>query len=153
MERHGCEIFAFDPSINKPNHKHRAHIYFNNLGLADQDRLDSKSGWTLKTLDSIYRMLIPRHGEKIIDYLKIDIEWNGREPLKQILTTDMLSKVRQLSIEFHLPHQSDGVGSNVAMTIEDYYCSLVSLVQSIEKKMTRFASREIPWCDRVERRN
>ena len=67
MERHGCEIFAFDPSINKSNHKHSAHIYFYNLGLADRDKVDSKSGWMLKTLDSIYRMLIPRHGEKIID--------------------------------------------------------------------------------------
>ena len=147
LERYGCEIFAFDPSMNKGDHDHSSKIHFYKLGLGPKDSNSTAVGWTLKTLDSIYRMLKPRHGEKIIDYLKIDIEWNEWDALKQILATEMFSKVRQLSVEFHLPHQSDEAGSNMAMTLQDNR-SLVALVQCIEKKMTRFASRGIPWGDR-----
>ena len=147
MERYGCEVFAFDPSMSKDNHDHSSKIHFYKLGLGPKDS-NTTTGWTLKTLNSIYQMLLPRHGENVIDYLKIDIEWNEWDALKQILTTDMLSKVRQLSFEFHLPHQNDGLpGFNKDMTLQDYR-SLTGLVQSVEKRMTRFASRGIPWGDR-----
>ena len=150
LERYGCEIFAFDPSMNKGDHDHSSKIHFHKLGLGPKDSNSTAAGWTLKTLDSIYRMLQPRHGENVIDYLKIDIEWNEWDALKQILTTDedMLAKVRQLSVEFHLPHQDASKnGFKMPMTQEDYR-SLVQIVKSIEKRMTRFTSRSIPWGDR-----
>lgn len=147
LERYGCEIFAFDPSMNKGDHDHSSKIHFYKLGLGPKDS-NSTTGWTLKTLDSIYRMLKPRHGGKVIDYLKIDIEWNEWDALKQILTTDMLAKVRQLSVEFHLPHQDASKnGYTMTMTLDDYR-SLVQIVKSIEKQMTRYTSRSIPWGDR-----
>ena len=93
MEKYGCEIFSFDPSINETDHDHSEHIHFYNLGLGDQDYTTIVDKWKLKTLDSIYRMLVPRHGEIAIDYLKIDIEWQEWEVLKQILKSGMLEKV------------------------------------------------------------
>ena len=143
LEKYGCEIFSFDPSINETDHDHSQHIHFYNIGLGDRDYITLADNWKLQTLDSIYRMLVPHHGEKVIDYLKIDIEWQEWEVLKQILKSGMLEKVRQLSVEFHLPNQ-DASTLDKYLTIDDYR-SLVSLVKSIEKKMTRFESRANPW--------
>lgn len=81
MERFGCQIFSFDPSLNKPNHKHSKHIHFYKFGLG-YDNSVNEDDWTLRTLDSIYQMLVPMHGERVIDYLKIDIEWEEWEVLK-----------------------------------------------------------------------
>jgi len=143
MEKYGCDVFAFDPSINQTDHNHSEHIHFYNIGLAPLNYVDDDN-WKLMTLDSFYRMLVPHHGETIIDYLKIDIEWQEWEVLKQILKSGMLEKVRQLSVEFHLPNQ-DVSTLDKYLTIDDYR-SLVSLVKSIENnKMTRFESRINPW--------
>ena len=140
MEKYGCEIFSFDPSLNQTNHDHSERIHFYNLGIADRDYVNS-DGWTMKTLDSIYRMLTPRHGVKVIDYLKIDIDWSEWDVLRQILQSGMLDKVRQLTVEFHLPNRND----EKIITIQDYR-SLAGLVKSIEKRMVRFESRPSPWC-------
>ena len=152
LERYGCEIFAFDPSMNETDHDHSRFIHFYNIGLGDRDEASDSDGWAIKSLDSIYQMLVrlKRHeDDAIIDYLKMDIEWDEWADLKQIIATDMLAKVRQLSVEFHLPHQSAGLpGHNMTMTIQDYR-SLVLFIQSIEKRMTRFASRGIAWGDRI----
>ena len=84
MEAYGCEVFSFDPSINLTDHDHSKRVHFYNLGLGHKNEVNRK-GWTLRTLDSIYEMLTPHHGATIIDYLKIDIEWNEWMALKQIL--------------------------------------------------------------------
>jgi hypothetical protein len=151
MEKYGCEIFAFDPSLNKTNHDHSERIHFYNLGIADRDYVNHLNGWTMKALDSIYRMLIPRHGAKVIDYLKIDIDWSEWDVLKQIINkSQMLGKIRQLTIEFHLPNRISASNDNddeKIMTIQDYR-SLAGLVKSIEKQMVRFESRPSPWCVR-----
>ena len=151
MAWYGCQVFSFDPSIKKLDHDHSEDVHFYNLGLGFEDVTVDSNGWPIKTLDSIYRMLLPRHGEKIIDYLKMDIEWHEWKALQQIIDSGMLSKVRQLSVEFHLPHQDiDPIwpqGTNMSMTIQDYR-SLVGLVKSIEKRMIRFAARGTLWCDR-----
>ena len=143
MEKYGCDVFAFDPSINKTNHDHSEHIHFYNIGLAPLNYVNDDN-WKLMTLDSIYRMLVPHHGETVIDYLKIDIEWSEWSSLKQILQSGMLGIVRQLSVEFHLPNKALS-SFDSRMTIDDYR-SLVRLVKSIENnKMTRFESRINPW--------
>ena len=68
--------------------------------------------WTMKSLDSIYRMLATaatankeRHhdDDAVIDYLKMDIEWDEWAVLPQIIGSGMLAKIRQLTVEFHLP--------------------------------------------------
>ena len=148
MEKYGCEVFAFDPSMNKTDYDHSQHIHFYQIGLGDNDIDDNNvpDVWKFKTLDSIYRMLVPRHGETIIDYLKIDIEYDEWEVLKQILKSEMLKNVKQLTIEFHLPNKlfSTNKNTHLKMNIEDYR-SLVRLVKSIENQMTRFESRSNLW--------
>ena len=147
MEQYGCQIYSFDPSMNLSDHDHSPRIHFYNLGLSDRDFVDF-NGWTLKTLDSIYQMLLPRHGGKIIDYLKIDIEWNEWDVLKQVLQSGMLDKVRQLSVEFHLPNKrSSEDSSSPYLSVKDYR-SFIGVIKSIEDRMTRFESRINPWMKR-----
>ena len=141
MERtYGCEVFSFDPSMNKPDHDHSQRVHFYNLGLGQKDIDHSPdNNWTIKTLKSIYQMLLPRHGEKVIDYLKIDIESAEWNVLPQIIESGMLSKVRQLGVEFHVvPRNGDKSLKN--------YQSLVGIIKSLEGQgMVRFDSQFNPW--------
>jgi len=143
LEKFGCEIFSFDPSISQADHDHKAHIHFYKIGLSNLDYVN-ENNWKLMSLDSIYRMLEPRHGAHVIDYLKIDVEGSEWDALKQIIESGMLSKVRQMAVEFHFPHKGDAMDSKNDSTIEGYR-SMVHLVNLIEKQMIRFDSRPNIW--------
>ena len=154
MVEYGCDVFAFDPSMNETDHDHSEHIHFYNLGLSDGNYVDSNN-WKLMTLDSIYRMLVPQHGETVIDYLKIDIGLDEWDALAQIIKEGTLSKVRQLTVEFHLPKESKGEFFDIKtdVTLKGYR-SLVRLIKSIEDQMTRFDSRPNFWStDKIKHLN
>ncbi|XP_057368021.2 uncharacterized protein LOC130689022 [Daphnia carinata] len=140
MEALGCRVYAFDPSMNRSRHDHTSKIHFYDLGLSDRDeqRLDSKTNWTMKSLDSIYHNLLG-HGGQIIDYLKIDIEGDEWIVLPQILSSGMMDHVRQMGVEIHLlpptgSHTLDEVQGNIKTlkSLEDY-------------GLVRFDSKFNPW--------
>ena len=136
MAKYGCEVFAFDPSMGQSDHNHSNKVHFYNLGLGGSDHTNDL-GWKVQTLESVYKMLAPLHGkDKIIDYLKIDIESAEWEVLPQIIQSGMLKKVRQLGIEFHLQQLGD----------LDSYRRAVGVVKSLEDAgMVRFDSKYNPW--------
>lgn len=137
MKKYGCHVYAFDPTDGLSNHSRNRRIHFFNLGLGDRDYV-TEEGWTMRTLASIYQMLLPVHGEKVIDYLKMDIEKTEWDVLPQLISSGMLAKVRQLGVEFHLPESYETVGQ---------YEALVNIVKSVEKAgMIRFDSKYNPWC-------
>ena len=84
MERYGCRIFTFDPTLDASQFARdgrmvdslyrtvNARVFL--MGLHDEDIYKDHRGWKLKTLSSVYEMLKAFHGEAAIDYLKIDIE-------------------------------------------------------------------------------
>ncbi|XP_046643132.1 uncharacterized protein LOC124328411 [Daphnia pulicaria] len=137
MSRYGCEVFAFDPSMGMDHHDHiPGNVHFYNWGLGDRDEIDHHNNWTYRSLSSIYDELSHRHGRKIIDYLKIDIEYSEWLALPEVIESGMLSYVRQLGMEIHL----------------DIYASLkvhvywAKLLRTIEKMgMVRFDSEYNPW--------
>jgi hypothetical protein len=153
--------------MNKTDHDHSLFVHFYNLGLSDRDQVidDDVGGsfgnkWTMKSLDSIYRMLATkrRHdADAVIDYLKIDIEWDEWNVLPQIIESGMLAKVRQLTFEFHLPTKfigpnsssnNNSVTSSSAVDLSlDSYRRLVAVIKSIEQQhgFVRFESRANPW--------
>lgn len=137
MGKYGCQVFSFDPSIGSPDHDHSSSVHFYNLGLGDKD--GSKNGWKIKTLSSIYEMLKNKghhSGDAIIDYLKIDIEFDEWIALPDILASGMIHRIRQMGIEIHLP-RDDGI---------DYFRKLVGIVKAIEDSgMVRFDSKYNPW--------
>ena len=136
MEKYGCRVFSFDPSMNVNNHNRTDRIHFFNLGLAGRDYVNVQN-WSLKTLSSINEMLAPYHGkDAVIDYLKMDIESAEWEAIPQIVSSGMMAKVRQLGVEIHL-------SGNRALS---HYRNLVGIIKSIEDTgMVRFDSKYNPW--------
>ena len=75
-------------------------------------------------------MLLDRHREGIIDYLKMDIESSEWLVLPQIRKSKMLTKLRQLGVEFNF--ETTG---NLKQ-----YQTLVGIIKSIEDaRMIRFS--------------
>ncbi|XP_046643949.1 probable methyltransferase-like protein 24 [Daphnia pulicaria] len=137
MSLYGCEVFSFDPSMGLDHHVHSpGNIHFYNWGLGDRNEYDQELNWTIRSLSSIYETLSIRHGRKVIDYLKIDIEYSEWIALPDIISSGMLSKVRQLGIEVHL---------EVTDSLEQHL-ERARVLRSIEKSgMIRFDSEYNPW--------
>jgi len=133
---YGCDVYAFDPSLNQTDHvRNGTRINFFKLGLSYREE-KFQDGWYAQTLSAIYDRLQSqkRHAsDRIIDYLKIDIEEEEWTALVDILDSGMLGKVRQLAIEIHLPLEGTISG----------YRRLVSLLRSMEEQhgMVRFDSK------------
>ena len=70
--------------------------------MQDHGGVGKKQGWKGATLASIYDTLSTRHGHVIIDYLKIDIEFDEWSVLPDLIASGMTSKVRQMGVELHL---------------------------------------------------
>lgn len=135
IRNYGCEVFSFDPSMGVDHHDHGPGIHFYNWGLGDKEETSVK-GWTIRSLSSIYNNLTARHGKRIIDYLKIDVESAEWKALPEMMASGMLSNVRQLGIEIHF-----GVNETMAKNRE-----WAKLLRSIEKMgMVRFDSKYNPW--------
>ena len=101
-EIYGCNVYSFDPSMNKPSHKHSERVWFYNVGIAEKDYTNDK-GWSLRTLGSIMEML--NHTGHQIDILKMDVESSEWPFLTQVLNTHILDNVGQLYFEFHFAHE------------------------------------------------
>ena len=97
-EIYGCNVYSFDPSMNKENHQHSEKVWFYNVGIAGKDYMNDRK-WDLRTLASIMEML--GHKNKKIDILKMDVESSEWPLLKQVLNTNILDNVGQLYFEFH----------------------------------------------------
>ncbi|XP_028397120.1 uncharacterized protein LOC114520958 isoform X3 [Dendronephthya gigantea] len=106
IAKFGCRVYAFDPTMNKGDHNRSQLIQFFNLGLADHDSegkpgVSGRVGWKTRTLKSIITDL--RHEKKLVDVVKMDIEWDEWKCLPQMLSDGTLRKyVKQLDVEFHV---------------------------------------------------
>jgi hypothetical protein len=137
MANYGCEVFSFDPSMGVNNHDHSpGNVHFYNWGLGDQNENDQNLNWTIRSLSTIYETLSVRHDTKIIDYLKIDIEYSEWIALPNIIKSGMFSKVRQLGVEVHF---------EITDSLEQIR-ECAKLLRRIEKLgMIRFDSQINPW--------
>jgi len=133
MEKYGCQVHAFDPSIGKASHKHSKGIQFYDWGLDDRDYVNDY-GWKMRSLSSIYQEL--KHTERILDYLKLDIEFAEWRALPQIIQSGMLSKVRQLHVEIHLKRND---------SLDKLRSNAVTLKSIEDTGMIRFDSEGNPY--------
>ena len=102
FDQFGCQVFAFDPSMNASDYDRSPNVHFFNLGIGDEDTDDDYvTEWKLRTLQSIYDMLKPRHGNVPIDYLKMDIEQNEWLVIPQLIRSNVLDNVKQMGVEIH----------------------------------------------------
>ena len=132
MEEYGCDVFAFDPSMNKTYFRRGYKIHFFENALGDRVVTNQK-GWKVKRLSDLYQMVKLFHGpNRIIDYLKIDIESDEWKALPEILRSGMMANVRQLGVEVHLPRNG---------TLADVR-SVIRIIRSLEDYgMVRFDSK------------
>lgn len=137
MSEYGCQVYAFDPSMGMDHQDHEpGNVHFYNWGLGDRDKHDSDYNWTIRSLSSIYEELSIRHGRKIIDYLKMDIEYAEWQVLPQMISSGMLSNIRQMGMEIHLVEDAP----------LEKYRELAKLLRSMENMgMVRFDSEYNPW--------
>ena len=142
MEKYGCRVYAFDPSMGVSDHDHSERIRFFNLGLDDRDYVDPENNWRMKNLASIYQLLHrkqshQRSGPKtIIDFLKLDIEFAEWRVLPHLIKTGMLNRIRQLHVEIHLT-KDDSL---------ELLRQRVGIIKAIEDAgMIRFDSRGNPY--------
>ncbi|KZS12665.1 Uncharacterized protein APZ42_022826 [Daphnia magna] len=103
MAQFGCQVYAFDPSMNVSAHDRSELIHFYDIGLDGQDRLHPTKGWRMKTASSIYEMLASRHGAStLIDILKMDVEFSEWDAIPEMVQSGFLAdKVKQLAVEIH----------------------------------------------------
>ena len=146
MELYGCQVYAFDPSMEDVDDKFDKSpaIHFYKLGLGPKDGVISSIEWKMKTLSTIYKTLGHKSANKTIDYLKMDIEEAEWPVLRQIMESGMLSKVRQMGIEIHLCENGMPILSNTKKLRES-----AEILRSLEEKygMIRFDSKINPWCN------
>jgi len=125
FDEFGCQIYAFDPSMDMKDGDYTANIHFYQMGISDQNTDQGPKGWKMRSLDSIYKMLEAKHGpEAVIDYMKIDVEGSEWMSLPQMLRTGMFDKVKQLGVEIHFSPSSSLAdyrnGVKVLKSLEDY---------------------------------
>ncbi|XP_074644092.1 uncharacterized protein LOC141900960 isoform X2 [Tubulanus polymorphus] len=121
----GCELHAFDPSM-KSNDFHRGNkINFHNMGISGRD--GKLNGWNVKTLKNI--MTQYGHFEKVIDYLKIDVEYSEWATFETLLKDGVFVNVRQFGIEYHLPELS----TNLAPSTVDTLRQELAILNGLEK--------------------
>ncbi|CAD5120574.1 DgyrCDS9139 [Dimorphilus gyrociliatus] len=100
-DRFGCEVHAFDPSMNKEDYQYSDSIYFHNIGIDHENGLSIMGNWRLKTFGSILKEL--GHEDRHIDYLKLDVEFSEWPALYEMIKSGSIHKIRQLAVEFHTP--------------------------------------------------
>ncbi|XP_069117839.1 probable methyltransferase-like protein 24 [Argopecten irradians] len=93
-----CNVFSFDPSIDKPDHNRSSLIKFQKIGIGTKDEVNKK-GWRLKSLGSILRS--NNHEKAVIDYLKFDIEFSEWAVLVALHEEGALWNVKQIGFEIH----------------------------------------------------
>ncbi|CAH1787468.1 unnamed protein product [Owenia fusiformis] len=97
-EKLGCEVHAFDPSMEVIDHKYSSNGWYHNLGLGGENGHMVDGTWEVKTLEQIMKDY-GHYYSKPIDYLKLDIEFSEWLALPEMIASGILSKVRQIGME------------------------------------------------------
>merc|ERR1719452_187928 len=98
MDFLGCEIHAHDPTVDFPATRGE-NIHFYKLGLG------ATTEGNMETLENIFKK--NGHIDTEVEILKIDIEGSELLALPNLLATGALDNVKQLTLEFHLPEQTE----------------------------------------------
>ena len=59
--KYGCDVYAFDPSMNVKDHRRSKRVLFYQTGLGTKDHLDEKRGWNIRALSSLYEVRLFPH--------------------------------------------------------------------------------------------
>ncbi|XP_069982245.1 uncharacterized protein [Penaeus vannamei] len=108
VERLGCKVYAFDPSMGVPDHQRSPSIRFFGLGISDFQgemnvRIEKK--YTMELPVDRYENIVRRLGleGRVIDYVKMDIELAELDVLRDLLddSPHLLRNIKQIAFEVH----------------------------------------------------
>lgn len=150
MAQYGCQVYAFDPSMSADDYDRSRYIHFYRLGLAGNNDLNpSSSGWNISTASSIYKMLRHRHGDKVIDVFKMDVEFAEWEVIPQMLRSGFLAdKVKQLAVEIHFKEDDPLEAFRSRIRVLQELESTPPFSDNETGKFVRFSSRPNLWLKR-----
>uniref|UniRef100_A0A0B6ZJN4 Methyltransferase domain-containing protein n=1 Tax=Arion vulgaris TaxID=1028688 RepID=A0A0B6ZJN4_9EUPU len=106
MAAYGCEVHAFDPSMNTAPNLHGDRVYFHPTGVGAKNTTISIAPkyeeWQLYTIGSHRRILQHAPEQRQLHTVKMDVEGYELDSLMTALDEGSLSDVRQLSFETHV---------------------------------------------------
>ena len=91
MSNLGCEVYAFDPTVNLPA---EVNFKFEKLGVADHDQ------GSYMTLGSILKK--NKHEDRKITVLKMDVEGAENKGIPVWINEGSMRNVHQFALEYHL---------------------------------------------------
>ncbi|XP_045136128.1 uncharacterized protein LOC123519047 isoform X2 [Portunus trituberculatus] len=107
MEKFGCKVYAFDPTMGKEDHQRSPNIKFYATGIAHYKgtkRIGMGNNWSEKKVDR-FENLVRQAGEegREIDYVKLDVELSEIDFLQDMLfnSPHVLAKIKQIGMEVH----------------------------------------------------
>ncbi|XP_018011962.1 uncharacterized protein LOC108669175 [Hyalella azteca] len=103
MERRGCTVYAFDPSMDVKDHTRGHNIHFYQLGVSNIRKrvmFNTLQG-QLDTYSAILRKI--NATERVIDFLKMDVEGAEIQFFEDVLAhnVSLLANVKQIGMEIH----------------------------------------------------
>ncbi|PAA75979.1 hypothetical protein BOX15_Mlig001702g1 [Macrostomum lignano] len=99
-EKYRCKVYMFDPSMTgTSDHQRKQTSWFYRTGLGAENKVDSSSGWKMRTLCHLLDEL--GYVNRPIDIVKIDIEHWEWSSLERAIQEGCLHQVKQLLFESH----------------------------------------------------
>ncbi|BFZ06285.1 hypothetical protein BsWGS_09324 [Bradybaena similaris] len=112
MDKLGCEVHLFDPSMKEKDHKRGSNSMFHNMGIGSYNTdsfiprqdiyVKDTQTWKIRTVKAIMKEL--GHENRVIDVLKMDVETYEWTIIDNMLETDVFKFIRQFDLEYHLFH-------------------------------------------------
>ncbi|XP_022320317.2 uncharacterized protein LOC111122728 [Crassostrea virginica] len=107
---YNCNLYSFDPTMNKGNFKHAERVWFYNRGIGAEYR--KYGSGDIAPLDMIRKDL--KHEKVPIAVMKGDTEGAEWPSTPQMLRTNQLADVSQFYLEFH----SNGMAADHLITLK-----------------------------------
>ncbi|KAK7088692.1 probable methyltransferase-like protein 24 [Littorina saxatilis] len=132
MEKAGCEVMSYDPSMDTVAHRHSPSVMFQPVGLGHRDsdifvphknnQVKKPTQWQIRTLKTLVEQ--NKHSERTIDILKFDIETYEWNVTRNMIDSGVLSQVKQLLLEWHIfPH----------LPRREQFLQLATVIQDLDK--------------------
>ncbi|XP_018018346.1 uncharacterized protein LOC108674873 [Hyalella azteca] len=151
MERYGCKVYAFDPTMGRQAHLRGSNIHFQPWGLGGETGTSTFKGKKIPIYT--YRDILKKINEEksLIDYLKIDIEGFEIDFFRNVLNDDaeLLANVKQIGMEIH-PGRSttirDKIWSQIRQLRSLHFSQVFSQPNLVAKNPYEFRNKTVSNC-------
>lgn len=158
MEKFGCKVYAYDPTMGKEDHQRSPSIQFFSTGIANYQglkKIGMDTKWKMQKVDR-FENLVKQVGEtgKEIDYIKLDVELSEVDFLQDMVLNSqhVLHNIKQIAMEVHDDYfKGDLSQTSRQQVFWPYFmllrCHGFRLIQSRDAGRWREVvwSREVKW--------